>query len=100
MLRLRRHRWTSVVPVEMEPEVTVGRVQALADQLGVRLVWVGRHMQARASVGSDACEPGSAAHLTVVFDEVVAGPVVLDGVCLVPEEAGGLAVNEKRVMGE
>ena len=92
--------WTSVVPVEMEPEVTVERVQALADRLGVRLVWVGCHMQARASVGPDACEPGSAAHLTVVFDEVVAGPVVLDGVCLVPEEAGGLTVNEKRVMGE
>ena len=92
--------WTSVVPVEMEQEVVVGRLRMLADQLGVRLGWVGRHLQARASVGPDACEPGSAAHLTVVFDEVVAGPVVLDGVCLVPEEAGGLAVNEKRVMGE
>ena len=92
--------WTSVVPVEMEQEVVVGRLRMLADQLGVRLGWVGRHLQARASVGPDACEPGGAAHLTVIFDEAVAGPVVLDGVCLVPEEAGGLAVNEKRVMGE
>lgn len=88
--------WTSVVPVETGPEVVDARLRALAEDLSVRLVRAERHALARASVGPDACEPGGATHLTVVFDRAVAGPVVLDGVWLVPEGADGLAVNGRR----
>ena len=88
--------WTSVVPVETRPEVMDARLRALAENLSVQLVRVERHERARASVGLDVCEPSSATHLTVVFDRAVAGPVVLDGVWLVPEGADGLAVNGRR----
>ena len=88
--------WTSVVPIETGPEAVDARLRALAEDLGVRLVRAERHALARASVGPDAREPGAAAHLTVVFDRAVAGPVVLDGVWLVPEGADGLAVNGRR----
>lgn len=88
--------WTSIVPVEMRVEAVDARLRALAEDLSVRLVRAERHARARASVGPDAREPGGAAHLTVVFDRAVAGPVILDGVWLVPERADGLAVNEKR----
>jgi len=88
--------WTSVVPIETGPEAVDARLRALAEDLGVRLVRAERHALARASVGPDACEPSDAAHLTVVFDRAVAGPVILDGVWLVPEGASGLAVNGRR----
>ena len=88
--------WTSVVPIETGPEAVDARLRALAEDLGVRLVRAERHALARASVGPDVCEPGGATHLTVVFDRAVAGPVILDGVWLVPEGADGLAVNGRR----
>ena len=72
------------------------RLQALAENLSAQLVRAERHALARASVGPDAREPGGATHLTVVFDRAVAGPVILDGVWLVPERADGLAVNGRR----
>ena len=88
--------WTSVVPVETRAEAMDARLQALAENLSAQLVRAERHALARASVGPDAREPGGATHLTVVFDRAVAGPVILDGVWLVPERADGLAVNGRR----
>lgn len=88
--------WTSVVPVETRAEAMDARLQALAENLSAQLVRAERHARARASVGLDVCEPSSATHLTVVFDRAVAGPVILDGVWLVPERADGLAVNGRR----
>ena len=88
--------WTSVVPIGTGPEAVDARLRALAEDLGVRLVRAERHALARASVGPDAREPGGATHLTVVFDRAAAGPVILDGVWLVPEGADGLAVNGRR----
>ena len=88
--------WTSVVPVETRAEAMDARLRALAENLSAQLVRAERHARARASVGLDVCEPSSATHLTVVFDRAVAGPVILDGVWLVPERADGLAVNGRR----
>ena len=88
--------WTTVVPVAgSDPDLEL-RLTALAEELGAHVLWAGTHRQAGGCVGADVQEPTALRHVSMELDRPVSGPVVLEGVWMVPVSASRLAVNAKR----
>ncbi|WP_232023045.1 type I-G CRISPR-associated protein Csb2 [Actinomyces viscosus] len=89
-------RWTTVVPTAEAPERIKSMLEECASRLDRRVVDAERHTDSRSDGGVDIQEDNGCWHVSVTFDAVVSGPVIFDGVLMVPLGTTALAVNPQR----